>query len=107
LKSWFVILTKNAKTDLKNIHDHIAFELFSPQTAFAQIDHILDAAENLAVFPKKHPLCRHKGLAKKGLHAASAGRYRILYTISENTKEVYVARVLYGGCDLAKAFLPE
>jgi len=104
LKSWLVTLTTNAKTDLQNIHDYIAFELFSPQTASTQVDRILKVAENLAFFPKKYPLCRFQGLEQKGLRAASAGRYRIFYTISEYTEEVFIARILYEGRDAAKVF---
>ena len=104
MKPWHVTLAEDAQADIKDIHDYIALELLSPQAAASQAGKIFDAIDDLAVFPKKYPLCRISGLEGMELRATSAGRYRIFYKVFEECGEVLVAGVLYEGCDAAKIF---
>ena len=107
MKQWRVVLSESAKTDIRNVHDYIAFELLSPESASMQTSRILDAIERLADFPEKYPLCRIAELKNMGLRAVSAGRQRVFYSIIENSDTILIVRVLYERRDAAKAFLEE
>jgi len=104
LKAWLVVLSEQAKADILDIHDYIAFELLSPESASKLTDKIVEATDELAIFPKKYPLCRFSKQKEKGHRAMSVGRQRIFYKILEETGVIMVTGVLYEGRNAAKIF---
>ena len=49
-----VNISNQAEQDLRGIYQYIAFELFAPENAWAQIVRLEAAIEKLETFPEKH-----------------------------------------------------
>ena len=107
MRAWRVVLTNEAQTDIRNLHDYIAFELLSPESASKQVQNILETIGWLADFPKKFPLCRGAAFAGMELRAVSAGRQRVFYQLGEDIGIVWIIRVLYERRDAANIFIEE
>ena len=49
-----VVYTSEARQDLRDIYEYIAYEHFVPETAAGQVDRIMKAARSLEQIPMRH-----------------------------------------------------
>jgi len=93
-----VLLTEQAKRDLQNLHDYIAFSLLEPGVAKKLTRRITDGLQSLSEMPSRYPLYQDEPWKSKGLRRINIGKYSGFYFITENT--VQVIRIFYGGRDI-------
>ncbi|MCM1467696.1 MAG: type II toxin-antitoxin system RelE/ParE family toxin [Alistipes sp.] len=54
--SWNIVYTAQAKQDLRDIYEYIAFELLAPETATGQTRRIMKTIRSLEEMPMRHRL---------------------------------------------------
>lgn len=90
-----VKFTEPAEFDLMFIENYISHDLQNPQAADDTIDGIVEAAEDLAIFPEKHQFITDPILARLGFRMTWYGNYNIFYIYDEFEDIVHIIRVLY------------
>jgi len=94
-----VIFTRTAEIDLVGIEDYIREILYNPNAAIRIVDGIVDTAEKLSLFPKKHQFVRDQFLAEIGFRMVIFDNYNIFYFYDESADAVHIVRVLYNRVD--------
>ena len=78
-----VIWNHRAETSLKNIFQYI--HSFSPQNAVNFIHLLIDFGAQLASFPSKYPLCKHKSFRKRNFRCTVfRAKYIFVYKVVES-----------------------
>lgn len=98
---WKILYSARAKEDLQSIYEYIAYDLYEPDTAADQVRAIMNAISNLDEMPMKYRQYDVEPWASKGMRIISVGNYVILYLPEENSNEVNIVRIMYGGRDIA------
>ena len=98
---WIILYSARAKEDLESIYEYIAYDLYEPDTAADQVRAIMNAISNLDEMPMKYRQYDVEPWASKGMRIISVGNYVILYLQEENSNEVNIVRIMYGGRDIA------
>ena len=98
---WKILYSARAKEDLESIYEYIAYDLYEPDTAADKVRAIMNAISNLDEMPMKYRQYDVEPWASKGMRIISVGNYVILYLPEENSKEVNIVRIMYGGRDIA------
>lgn len=98
---WKILYSARAKEDLESIYEYIAYDLYEPDTAADQVRAIMNATSNLDEMPMKYRQYDVEPWASKGMRIISVGNYVILYLPEENSNEVNIVRIMYGGRDIA------
>ncbi len=52
--SWDIVYTAQARQDLRDIYEYIAFELLAPENAAAQTQRIMKMIRSLEEMPMRH-----------------------------------------------------
>lgn len=94
-----VIYTTQSRHDLDDIWDYIAFDLQNPTAAESTLDHIMDAVDQLNLFPESGaPLSSISDFAVyPDERFLVSGNYLVFYHTAHT--DVFIDRVLYGGRD--------
>jgi len=87
--------TKSAEKDRTEIGQYIARNLFAPMAAVKTVAAINNAANNLSFMPHKRPIVDDKYWAKLGYRKLNVKNYTIFYVICENSKIVYIKRIIH------------
>lgn len=98
---WKILYSARAKEDLESIYKYIAYDLYEPDTAADQVRAIMNAISNLDEMHMKHRQYDVGPWASKGMRIISVRNYVILYLPEENSNEVNIVRIMYGGRDIA------
>ena len=98
---WKILYSARAKEDLQSIYEYIAYDLYEPDTAADQVRAIMNAISNLDEMPMKYRQYDVEPWASEGMRIFSVGNYVILYLPEENSNEVNIVRIMYGGRDIA------
>ncbi|MDR2908449.1 MAG: type II toxin-antitoxin system RelE/ParE family toxin [Oscillospiraceae bacterium] len=94
-----VRLTGQAKQDLRDIYEYIAFKLLEPEIAKKLTYRIADKLETLGKTHGSYPAYQEEPWKSRGLRRINIGNYSGFYLVAE--KEVQVIRILYGGRDIS------
>ena len=97
MSEWKVILTPEFKQEFKDIYSYIAEVLLVPETAKNQVARILDQVEKLDDMPNRFPLFEKEPWHNRGLRKLIIDNYIVFYYPNEQTQEVVVFHVFYGG----------
>ena len=92
-----VNISNQAEQDLRGIYEYIAFELFAPGNAWAQIVRLEAAIEKLETFPEKHRRYDKDSWKSRNLRVLPVDNYCVFYIPDNNNGTVTVIRVIYGG----------
>ena len=93
-----VRLTAQAKQDLRNIYEYVAFTLLEPGIAKSLTNRIVDGLKSLNQMPQRYPLYQEEPWKSRELRRINMGNYSGFYLIDKET--VQVVRIVYGGRDL-------
>lgn len=96
MERYNVILSLEAKADIREIVRYIAKELREPSTAEQMLDRIDEAVASLETMPEKYALVTDEYLASCGIRMIVVKKYLIFYTVEHSKKEVNISRMLYG-----------
>ena len=99
MKRYRVKITGKALDDMEAIHDYIASDLQSPDTAMKQYDRIAAAIESLAAFPERCKLFDSEPECSYGMRQLLVDNYSAVYMVGD--AEVTVLRVLYSSSDIS------
>ena len=94
-----VQLTEEAKQDLFDIYEYIAFSLLEPETAKNIKNKIVDGLNSLNEMPGRHPIYQEEPWKSRELRRINIGNHCGFYLVRENT--VQVIRIVYGGRDIS------
>lgn len=89
-----------AYKDLRSIYGYISTKLKAPLAAADTVANIRDKIKELDTFPEKHPI--RKLISRNDIRQLSVSNFVVLYIVDKKSKEVLVARILYGGRDIDK-----
>lgn len=97
MNKWRVVLTPEFKQEFRNIYAYIAEVLLVPDTAKKQALRILEQVEGLNEMPDRFALVEKEPWHSRGLRKLIVDNYIVFYYPNEQTKEVVVFHVFYGG----------
>ena len=97
-----VVYTSEARQDLRDIYEYIAYELFVPETAAGQVDRIMKAARSPEQMPMRHRRYEDEPWHSQGLRFLPVDNYLIFYLPDETNNVVNIIRIMYGGRDVKK-----
>lgn len=97
-----VVYSSEARQDLRDIYEYIAYELLEPDTAAGQTNRIMKAARSLEQMPMRHRLYEEEPWHSQGLRFLPVDNYLIFYLPDETNNIVNMIRIMYGGRDVKK-----
>lgn len=97
-----VRISEQADNDLRNIFEHIAFELLAPENAVRQLDRLEEAIDRLNYMPEKFRRYEREPWRGRGLRVFPIDNYLVFYIPDMEAKIITVIRVMYGGRNVDK-----
>lgn len=97
-----VVYSSEARQDLRDIYEYIAYELLEPDTAAGQTNRIMKAAHSLEQMPMRHRLYEEDPWHSQGLRFLPVDNYLIFYLPDETNNIVNIIRIMYGGRDVKR-----
>lgn len=99
--TYHIVLTNQAKMDLRKIFRYIAFDLQSIQNATGQIDRLEKAIASLEQMPERFRVYDKPKWREHNLRIMPVNNYLVFY-IPDNNKTVTILRVMYSGQDIER-----
>ncbi len=100
--NWMIVYSAQARQDIRNIYEYIAFQLFAGETAARQIKRIFAAIRSLEQMPMRYPQYSNKQWKNKGLRFVPVDNFLVFYHVDEKNRKVSVVRIMYKGKDIQK-----
>ena len=97
-----VAYSAEARQDLRDIYEYIAYELLVSETAAGQTERIMKAIRSLEQMPMRHRLYEEEPWHSQGLRVLPVDNYLVFYLPDENSATVNIIRIMYGGRDIDK-----
>ena len=97
-----VAYSAEARQDLRDIYEYIAYELLVPETAAGQTERIMKAIRSLEQMPMRHRLYEEEPWHSQGLRVLPVDNYLVFYLPDETSPTVNIIRIMYGGRDIDK-----
>lgn len=97
-----VVYTAEARQDLRDIYEYIAYEFLVPEIASGQVDRIMKAARSLEQMPMRYTRYEEEPWHSQGLRFLPVDNYLIFYLSDETTRVVNIIRIMYGGRDVKR-----
>ena len=101
--SYVVEMTDQARTDLRDIYEYIAFSLQSKINADRQLDRIEREIMSLTDMPERYKVLDLGFDAEKTVRIVTVDRYCVVYHVAKEYRTVQILRILYGGRDIPSA----
>lgn len=99
MADWRVSFTKTAVEDVREAAIYMREQLGAPSAALHFIDEVDKKVTLLKNRPKSFSLVRDFDLAKVGYRWCAVGNFLMFFTLDDETRYVFVERVLFGGRD--------
>ncbi|MDE6869830.1 MAG: type II toxin-antitoxin system RelE/ParE family toxin [Clostridia bacterium] len=100
MNKWKVLYSKTAYEELDNIYKYIAEKLLAPKISREQVKRIMSAISTLDEMPFRNPLYDKEPWRNLGLRKFVIDNYIAFYYANENTNEVIIMHIFYGGRDI-------
>lgn len=97
-----VVYTAEARCDLRNIYEYIAYDLYAPKTAAEQAKRIMEKIRGLGEIPMNYRLYDKEPWRSLGLRFFPVDKYLVFYLPDEARNTVSIIRIMYGGRDVSK-----
>ena len=98
--SYRVVYSAEARKDLRDIYEYIAYELLEPDTAAGQTGRIMKAVRSLEEMPMRHRLLEEEPWHSQGMRFMPVDHYLVFYLPDETNNVVYIIRIMYGVRDV-------
>lgn len=102
--NYSIVITPQAKNDLREIFKYIAFELQSVQNAAGQIERIEKAIASLDTMPERFKVYDKPIWRKRNLRIMPIDNYLVFYIPTHDNRTVTVLRIMYGGRNIDDRF---
>lgn len=93
-------LTKKAEADLDDIVSYMAVSLANPQAASDFVDALIQAIDQVCMFPQSGVVVVNDYLPDVELRKILINNYLMYYLSDADTKTLYILRLLYGRRDI-------
>ncbi len=100
--TYFVELTRQAETDLRDLFDYVAVVLQSPQSAENLLARLENKILSLEHMPERHHRYRAEPWYSRGLRVMVVDPYYVFYIPRPNQQIVSIIRVIYGARDIER-----
>ena len=90
-----VLFSSAAQDDLDGIFAYISVTIAAPMAAKDLSNSIHDALDTLSEFPEAFALCQDEPWVLRSVRVMPVKNYRFYYTVSHETREVFILRVFY------------
>lgn len=97
---WNVVYSAQARSDLRNIYEHIAYDLLVPETAAGQTRRIMKEIRVLDEMPMRHSVYKDEPWNSQGVRYFPVDNYLVFYLPDEPQNIVNIIRIMYGGMDI-------
>jgi len=97
-----VRIVKPARADMREIRRYITEDLLNPEAAAKLINLIDTNIQSLKTMPTRFPLVQNTYLASKGFRIIVCESHLVFFIIEEETRKVFVMRVIYARRDWAR-----
>lgn len=94
-----VVVTEEAKADLRAAARYIAVELRQPDTAEQLLDRFDAEITSMETMPQSHPRVHDADLASRGIRMTMVGNYPLFFLADRSAATVTILRVLHGRRD--------
>ena len=99
---WTVTYSAQARQDLRDIYEYIAYKLLVPSTASGLTVKIMKEIRTLEEMPMRYQLYEDEPWHSQGLRFFPVNHYLVFYQTSEAEKTVTVVRIMYGGRNISR-----
>lgn len=97
---YHIEVSEQADTDLRNVYEHIAFELQSPENASGQLNRLEEKIVSLEQMPERYHKYGNEPWRSRGLRVMPVDNYCVFYIPDKEKRMVTIVRVIYGGRDI-------
>ena len=97
-----IVYSEQARNDLHEIYEYIAYTLLSPDNAANTVNRIMETARSLDTMPERYPLYSDEPWQSRGLRFVAIRNYLLFYTADSESQTVSIIRIMYGGRDIAR-----
>ncbi len=95
--TWTVIISPDAREEVRAIYQYIAFTLLAPEAAEGQVNRILNGMQSLENMAMRHTLYEKEPWRSRGLRKLVIDNYIVFYITNEQAHEAVILHVFYGG----------
>lgn len=95
MRTYEVVVTPDARDDLAEIRDHIAYRLGSPSSARSTLRSIRKGLGTLTAMPGRVRTVDQEPWRSRGVRRLLVGSFYAYYRISEDEGRVYVLNVVH------------
>jgi toxin ParE1/3/4 len=95
VKSYTVLISETAETDLREMVRYISLERREPQNARNLLSRIGEAILDLEKMPYRHALVRDERLASQVIRMLSVENHMVFYIVSETNATVSIVRIIH------------
>ena len=92
-----VAYSAEARQDLRDIYEYIAFVLLAPENAIGQLRRLEKGILSLKEYPMRHRKYEKEPWKNRGLRVLPVDNYALFYIANERLKKVSIVRVMYSG----------
>jgi toxin ParE1/3/4 len=92
-----IVISDEAKNDLRQIYNYIAVDLSAPVNAKGQLSRLEENILALSEMPKRFPLYQNEPWNSLGMRYLAVNNYVVFYIPFEDIKTVKIMRILYSG----------
>lgn len=89
-----IIMSHQAKIDLRNILEYIIFNFHSQINAHMLLNYLEKQIQSLEYMPNRFKIYAKEPWKSRGLHILSLHNYLIFYYVKEREKNVIISRIL-------------
>ena len=102
MKTYNVLMTRDAEADVLAIRDYFLHDMRSPATAALHLRAIREEVASLKELPLRYRLLEEEPWHSCGVRSTLARRYLIYYRVDEEKSTVYVMNVVLATRDQLK-----
>jgi toxin ParE1/3/4 len=103
MNTFKVLLSDDARNDLRMVYDYICNTLLEPSIAAKKKNRIIDGIRKLDFMPERHPVYDVEPWKSMGLRKMPVENYLVFYIPFIDKCEVLVVRILYARRDIDSA----
>lgn len=101
-----VDVSSQAAADLRNLFRYISDTLRAPENAYTQLARIRKQILSLAELPMRFRAYPKHFVGYPQVRIMPVDHFEVFYTVDTAQEKVTILRVIYGGRDIDRAFMP-
>ena len=95
MNEYSILITSDAKADLQDLRDYIAYSLPAPDTARQFLHNIKESIMSLSHMPSRYPLVSEEPWHSRGIRKLNYKNFYIYYRIDNSNSQIYILNVIF------------